>query len=188
MQRLSDGSILFHGSYCEVKEPDLSQCAAMKDFGRGFYLTTSEQQAKDFVRPSTRKAVAQGLISPNQNYGYVSRFEFCKKEGIAEYLFENADKDWLHCVIGHRKSNTFPEIVEAMKKYDIIGGKIANDQTNFTITTYLIGGYGDIGSKKADDICISQLIPERLKDQYCFRTMKAFDCIKFVGSERIWIR
>ena len=188
MQRLTEGIILFHGRYCEVKEPDFSQCAAMRDFGRGFYLTTSEKQAEDFVRPSIRKAVAQGSISPNQNYGYVSRFEFYKKEDIAEYLFETADKDWLHCVIGHRKNNTFPEIVEAMKKYDIIGGKIANDQTNITITTYLIGGYGDIGSTKADDFCISQLIPERLTDQYCFRTNKALDCIKFSGSERIWIR
>lgn len=73
MQRLTDGIILFHGSYCEVKEPDLSQCAAMKDFGRGFYLTTSEKQAEDFVRPSIRKAAAQGLISPNQNYNTGTR-------------------------------------------------------------------------------------------------------------------
>ena len=34
-----------YGSYCEVKEPDLAKCAKRKDFGQGFYLTTSKDQA-----------------------------------------------------------------------------------------------------------------------------------------------
>ena len=75
-----------------------------------------------------------------------------------------------------------------MKDYGIVAGKIADDRTNVTITTYLIGGYGAIGSDSADKACISQLIPERLKDQYCFRTNEAFECISFVESEKIWIR
>ena len=59
-----------------------------------------------------------------------------------------------------------------MNNYDIAAGKIADDRTNVTITTYLVGGYGVIGSESADKACISQLIPERIKDQYCFRTMR----------------
>ena len=51
-----------------------------------------------------------------------------------------------------------------MKNYDIVAGKIADDRTNVMITTYLVGGYGAIGSESADKACISQLIPERLKD------------------------
>jgi hypothetical protein len=43
------------------------------------------------------------------------------------------------------------------------------------------------GSSTADEICIAQLIPERLKDQYCFRTNAALECISFVESEKIWI-
>jgi benzoyl-CoA reductase/2-hydroxyglutaryl-CoA dehydratase subunit BcrC/BadD/HgdB len=39
----------------------------------------------------------------------------------------------------------------------------------------------------ADKVCIGQLIPERLKDQYCFRMKEAFQCISFVESEKIWI-
>ena len=30
---LKDGFVLYHGSYCEVKEPDLAKCAKRKDFG-----------------------------------------------------------------------------------------------------------------------------------------------------------
>ena len=43
--KLKDGFVLYHGSYCEVKEPDLAKCAKRKDFGQGFYLTTSKDQA-----------------------------------------------------------------------------------------------------------------------------------------------
>ena len=41
MQNLDDGMLLYHGSYCEVVSPDLQKCAPYKDFGKGFYVTTS---------------------------------------------------------------------------------------------------------------------------------------------------
>ena len=46
MLELKDGFVLYHGSYCEVKAPDLAKCAKRKDFGQGFYLTTSKEQAE----------------------------------------------------------------------------------------------------------------------------------------------
>ena len=79
-----------------------------------------------------------------------------------------------------------PAVVEEMKKYDVIAGKIANDATNITILTYLIGAYGTVGSEEADRLCIGRLIPERLKDQFCFRTVKGLQCLLFEGSERVW--
>ena len=44
MRGLTDGVVLYHGSYCEVRSPDLGMCAKYKDFGRGFYLTSSLEQ------------------------------------------------------------------------------------------------------------------------------------------------
>jgi len=125
MLKLSDGMLLYHGGYCEVKTPDLAKCADFKDFGKGFYLTSDKEQAKNFINTS-------------------------------------------------------------LKKYDIIGGKIADDATNVTIIAYLIGAYGIIGSGKADSLCISRLIPERLKNQFCFRTEAGLECLSFVESEQIW--
>ena len=52
MLELKDGFVLYHGSYCEVKEPDLAKCAKRKDFGQGFYLTTSKEQAESFLKIS----------------------------------------------------------------------------------------------------------------------------------------
>lgn len=117
----------------------------------------------------------------------VSIFRYHHNESIYDFVFHDVDADWLHCVVGHRKANTFPAVVEKLKKYDIIAGKIADDATNVTILTYLIGAYGTIGSKEADNFCIGRLIPERLKDQFCFRTDKSLKCLSFEGSEQIWI-
>lgn len=186
MLELADGMLLYHGSYCEVKKPDLNKCAAFKDFGKGFYLTSSRQQAENFINASLKKAEAQGVIAPGQKYGIISTFRYRYSEDIASFLFQDADADWLHCVVGHRKANSFPAIVEEMKKYDVIAGKIANDATNVTILTYLVGAYGMVGSEGADRLCIGRLIPERLKDQFCFRTNKGMNCLTFVESERIW--
>lgn len=102
IRKLTDHTILYHGSYCEVQFPDLKQCAKYKDF-------------------------------------------------------------------------------------DIVAGKIANDNTNATITAYMAGVFGEVGTPSADNICIHLLLPERLENQYCFRTEKALGCLTFTGSEQIWL-
>lgn len=186
MPELSDGMLLYHGSYCEVKTPDLSKCTAFKDFGKGFYLTSSKEQAENFINTSLKKAKAKGMISDGHDYGVISTFRYNHCEGITNYIFHDANADWLHCIVGHRKTNTFPTVVEKLKKYDIIAGKIADDATNITILAYLVGAYGTIGSDEADSLCISRLIPERLKDQFCFRTDAGLRCLSFVESEQLW--
>lgn len=125
MQKLIDGMTLYHGSYCEVKQPEIQQGARYKDFGQGFYLTSSKEQAKSFIKTSVKKAA--------------------------------------------------------------LSGKIANDNTNATIAAYMALAYGEIGTKSADDMCISLLLPERLQDQFCFRTDTALESVVFVESEQIWL-
>lgn len=187
MQSLTDGTVLYHGSYCEIKSPDILQGERYKDFGQGFYLTSSKAQAEGFIKTSIKKAVIKGRADADQNYGYVSSFRFAQREKLSICSFPTADVDWLHCVVAHRRKNTFDHIVEEMTRYDIIAGKIANDNTNATIAAYIALAYGEIGSQSADEICISLLLPERLQDQFCFRTAKATDQLSFIGSEQIWI-
>lgn len=186
MLKLIDGMILYHGSYCEVKSPDLTKCSVFKDFGKGFYLTSSREQAENFINTSLKKAKAQGIIAAEQKYGVISKFCYHHSEDIASFIFHDVDANWLHCVVGYRKENTFPAVVDEMKQYDVIAGKIADDATNITILTYLVGAYGTIGSEEADGLCIGRLLPERLKDQFCFRTDEGLKCLTFVESERIW--
>ena len=50
--KIKDNMLLFHGSYAAVENIDLSMCMEGKDFGSGFYLTSSKVQAKGFIRTS----------------------------------------------------------------------------------------------------------------------------------------
>ena len=92
------------------------------------------------------------------------------------HAFTDADTEWLHCVVAHRNEGAFPEVPQQRRQYDIVAGKIADDAMNFTIAAYLSGIYGSIGSEEADKFCISRLLPERLKDQFCFRTERVICC------------
>ena len=65
MLELTNGLYLYHGSYCEVSQPDLGMCSKRKDFGRGFYLTTSRDQAISFLKTSMAKAVVNGSLEKN---------------------------------------------------------------------------------------------------------------------------
>ena len=44
---------------------------------------------------------------------------------------------------------------------------------------YLAGAFGKAGDKEADDFCIRQLLPNKLKDRYCFKTEEAIKCLKY---------
>ena len=188
MLDFTDGLILYHGSYCEVKKPLLERCARRKDFGQGFYLTTSKDQAIRFLKTSIAKAFANGSIKENQDYGYLSIFQLRPSPELSTYAFDDANVEWLHCVAAHRKRLLFLDVEDTMAKYDTIAGKIADDATNATLAAYLVGAFGIAGSKEADDFCIKQLLPNKLKDQYCFKTTAALDCLHFVESEKIWLK
>lgn len=176
---------LYHGSYIEIRQPDLLICREGKDFGKGFYLTTDYSQAKRFVRQSVMRAIQRRDVPVNRGYGFVSCFTFTEENRLRSYHFDEADISWLHCVAAHRKRNSIPGERKKWKEFDLIGGKIANDFTNAVITTYLDGGYGEIGSEIAGRTAISLLEPDRLKDQYCFRTEKALKHLAFIKSERV---
>lgn len=171
-----------------MKEPDLTKCAKKKDFGQGFYLTTSKEQVESFLRTSIVKAIATGTIEEGQKFGYISIFEFKLSENLETYIFESADVNWLHCIAAHRKKKMFVEIEKEMEKNDIIAGKIADDATNATLTAYLAGAFGTAGDKETNDFCIRQLLPNKLKDQYCFKTEAAIKCLRFVKGEKIWLK
>lgn len=187
MRELTDGLILYHGSYCEVSRPQLDRCAKRKDFGKGFYLTTSREQAVSFLKTSIVKAEVEGVIEEEQEYGVISVFEVQIKQKLCSYIFQSADENWLHCIAAHRKKGAFSEVEKQMAQYDVIAGKIADDATNRTLAAYISGTFGDMGSKTADDFCISRLLPDRLQDQYCFKTEKALECLRFLRGERVWL-
>ena len=123
MIKLENGMTLYHGSYCEVSEPDLLKCAKDKDFGKGFYLTSSKEQAVSFLKTSIVKASSAGIIPEDQDFGYVSVFSVKNIDDLNIKIFTTADKEWLHCIAAHRKTTIFKDIKEQLSDFDVIGGK-----------------------------------------------------------------
>ncbi|MCQ2249066.1 MAG: DUF3990 domain-containing protein [Treponema sp.] len=185
MKQLEEGMILYHGSYCIVEIPDLNRCAKYKDFGQGFYLTTSKEQAKNFAKITAAKAKARGLIPASEEFGYVSFFRVNDVQELKTFGFKTADKEWLHCIVAHRGNECFLEKQDEMKLFDVVSGKIANDDTNRTIAAYMDNLYGPMGKESVDDYCISLLLPEKLQDQFCFRTDKGVSKLQFLKSEKV---
>ena len=181
---LEDGMLLYHGSYAAVEEINLSMCAPGKDFGRGFYVTSDRDQAHSFLRSSLIKAKSHGVIPEDQSHGYVSVFRF-NEQGLSlpVHIFEEADKEWLWFIAQNRRKRLAKEleplIDKSIRSSEIIIGKVANDTTNPVITTYLNGLYGDVTSDRAVTIAIEQLMPDHLKDQYCFLSQRAAECLHF---------
>lgn len=187
--RLSGEAVLYHGSYAIVSVPDLQKCARNKDFGRGFYLTTSKKQALSFAKLSTRKAVDRGLADASPQQGFVSRFSVDRDclGRVSILSFPDANREWLRCVIAHRMRRSSKTDKAPYSSYDIISGKIADDQTNITLALYMDGIFGPMGSDEAEERCIAQLLPQRLKDQHCFRTIAALGCLRYEGWEAVWM-
>ncbi len=186
MLKLEDGMLLYHGSYTEVPSIALDKCKPGKDFGKGFYLTSSREQAHRFVPSAIRKHHnLWDRKSPlDFSNGRVSVYRFHLDPELQHYFFAGADADWLHFVAANRGFGIFPELLEQFKKYDIIAGKIANDKTATTINTYIDGLLGgEPGSDLADRTAIAMLIPERLADQYCFLSPASIASLEFVRSE-----
>ena len=134
------------------------------------------------------RELTDGVTSYNQRYGIISSFKFHPTDNLEIKFFPDADKLWLHCVVGHRRNKLFQRFISDMESFDIIGGKIANDDTNATILAYMAGTFGEIGSPRADEICISLLLTDRLEDQYCFRSERSLKCLVWIKSEKVWKR
>lgn len=155
--------ILYHGSNVEVKEPQLIPSKRLLDFGAGFYLTSDFEQAKKWALRTTN----------NRETGIptVSVFEVCENEleKLNILNFESANKEWLRYISANRTGNP------TENEYDVVIGPVANDQAIRTVNNYLKGYF-------PESIAIELLLPQKLKDQYAFRTDKAIAILNFVEA------
>ncbi len=185
MIRIPDDGMLYHGSYIEISQIDLSKCRYGLDFGKGFYVTSSLRQARSYVPASVRKAKRQGIIHENlkESDGRVSVYKYQPNPDLFVHIFAEADEEWLHFTACNRNRELFPDLRRKYAAVDIIGGKVADDQTAITLNNYVSGTYGVPGTERADRTAIELLEPERLADQFCFRTIDATRSLQFVRSE-----
>ena len=146
--------LLYHGSSVEVREPRLLKIQRELDFGKGFYTTTDfEQACKWAKRSAVRLGQQQSCVS-------VYEVEEEKLSALRVLRFDKPDKDWLRFVVANRKG------IAPTEQWDLICGPVANDQTMPVIDLFLDGMYDE-------DETIKRLLPQKLKDQFTFKTQEA---------------
>lgn len=158
--------ILYHGSNVEVKEPKIFPQLRALDFGAGFYLTSSRQQAQKWARNVCNRRKT-GI--PTLNIYDIDEQDF---HSLDILQFDMADGAWLDFVVMNRKSEY------SGKKYDIVIGPVANDTTLRVIDDYM----SDVYTKEE---AIKRLLPQKLTDQYAFLNAEALSMLAFQGSELI---
>lgn len=138
--------IVYHGSSEKIEKPDVKFSKKYLDFGRGFYLTSFENQAKKW-------AIRKGMRQNKQ--GIVNIYEL--KDNWKDYKvlsFEEENEKWLDFVCACRKGETLN------KDYDIIVGNVANDDVFKTVDMY----FRDLWDKKR---VLEELRYYKMNDQIC---------------------
>lgn len=113
--------ILYHGSNLVIEEIDLDKSRPNKDFGRGFYLSEDESQAKEM-------AVFKALLLGGEPV--ITKFEFddtlLDSQVVRVKIFKDYSEEWADFVFANREGNS-------VEQYDIVYGPIANDKVGLQI-------------------------------------------------------
>lgn len=155
--------ILYHGSNTQISEINLAKCKPYKDFGKGFYLTGIEEQARQMSR---RTALIYGGDVA------VSRFEFDEEfahndSSLLIKYFEEPNEEWALFVMANRsRENQHP-----FHQYDIVIGPVADD-TIATLFRNFDDGIIDLA------MLVSGLRYKKISSQYFFHTLKATAYLK----------
>lgn len=154
---------LYHGSTVSVRKPNLQRGRVNSDFGKGFYTTSSLEQA---VRWANIKRERE-----NASRAVVSVYEFDesllnnKNWNIRQ--FNGADEAWLYFVTDCRKSRKH--------NFDLVLGPVANDKV-FTTVNLFESGVLDAQA------AILQLRAYKTYDQISFHTDKAIKTLQYKES------
>lgn len=150
---------LYHGSNVEVREPRIIASDRKLDFGQGFYLTSSYEQAERWAALTCRRRRSGQEI--------ITVFECEDKLNDLKILrFIEPNAAWLRYTANNRKNEN------ATDDYDIVIGPVANDKTQPVITAYFSGLY-------TEEEAIRRLLPQRLKDQFAFKSEAALLRLRF---------
>ena len=154
--------ILYHGTNTDFTVIDLSKSHRHKDFGRGFYLTNIESQARQLAEKKARILGGTPIVQ---------RYEFDESELRSQQnkvlIFEKVSVEWAEFIFKNRRKAE----VEFVHPFDIVVGPIADDGVAYLLNRYEEGSY-----------TIEQLAHEleykKLNNQYYFGTPKAIKLLK----------
>ena len=155
--------ILFHGGTDTVEKPLIMPHSGGRDFGIGFYCTDIRGQAEKW-------AMRQGRV--RERTAILNVYEFninMAKQNLNFKLFDDYSIEWLELVVNCRKNLQFRH------GFDIVYGKIANDDVGETVQAVLDG-------LMPLDFALQKLAFMPSNNQYCFCTEAALTYLGFIES------
>ncbi|GHV78045.1 hypothetical protein AGMMS49942_28660 [Spirochaetia bacterium] len=162
--------IVYHGSTVIVDKPQIIITEYGRDFGVGFYTTDIWDQAVRWALRKTKIAV----LKDHNAQAIVSKYEFDEKSFkiLKTIHFPEPSAAWLEMVCACRRN------IQYNHGYDIITGKIANDNVGETVL-FVVQGI-----MRAED-AIERLKFEKINNQICFSSEKALSYLKYTGFEEV---
>ena len=110
--------IVYHGSADIIKSPDVKYSKKYLDFGRGFYLTTYENQAKKWALRKGMRLEKSGVVNV-----------YDLKDNWKEYKvlsFEKENEKWLDFVCACRRGEPLNKDYPGYRLFDDEGTKTEN--------------------------------------------------------------
>jgi len=157
--------ILYHGGTDLIDKPVIRTSLASRDFGAGFYCTDIRSQAEKWAQ-------RQGRI--RKQSAILNIYEFNEKnsrQALQFKMFTDYAIEWLELIVNCRKD---PDYIHG---YDIVYGKIANDDVGETVQAVVNG-------LMPPDFALQKLAFMPANNQYCFCTEKSLAFLKFIESEK----
>lgn len=113
--------ILYHGSNIAIDEINLELSKPNKDFGKGFYLSESKEQAQQM-------AIFKSLILGGDPVVTCFNFDesILQSSSLQVKFFKDYSEEWADFVFANREGIS-------TKSYDIVYGPIANDKVGLQI-------------------------------------------------------
>ena len=153
---------LYHGSNTIIEQPQLLKPIRTLDYGSGFYTTTSEQQAREWIIKKSKD---------DNNHKYVNIYEINEDELKLQKVlrFDKPTDEWVDFVMRNRQDETFTH------DYDIVYGPVANDRV------YLQFGLYEQGFITKATL-LAELKVYKLVDQMLVHTEKSMQLLHFVDA------
>ena len=153
---------VYHGSYTEIFDIDLSKSQSNKDFGKGFYVTKFLKHAESWAVNIARRFDKKPFVT--EFTFYERAFEESRYNVL---LFDDYNEAWLDFVILNRD----PAFTTNQHDYDLIEGPIANDKVQNRINDFLDGII-----TKSD--FLNELKYHEKTHQICFCTINSLQLLK----------
>lgn len=153
--------IVYHGSSEVVRQPDILHSYRALDFGKGFYVTTVQEQAERWARRKASMVGGRAIVNQYQMDDDMTELRVKR--------FPDDFSDWIEFVCDCRDGKL------GYQDYDLIIGKVANDKVFRVVDMYHSG----IWDKER---ALKEIRVYPNYDQLAFITQKAIDMLlRFEG-------